>query len=356
MSAKDDSASPAVEAGLDDRKAAILRAIVEQYVASAQPVGSPTVTRTADLGVSAATVRNEMSLLEREGYIAQPHTSAGRVPTDRGYRYYVDHLAGVDHARRARAAPHRRVLHHRDDGDGRAAARRRASCSPASPRTPPSSSGRSREAVVVRGAHLVLLQPRVLLAVVILSNGAVEKQVVYLDDDVSEADVAAASARLAPACSTATGSRDLAGARRRRAPATTRRRPARARVARRACAPTSACTTREPLYVGGASRLAAEQEAFSGTTRRPAHRAARAARRAVVADARAARARPHGAHRLRERDAPTCRSARSCSRRTSSKGELLGTVGVLGPTRMDYRKAQAAVATVSQRLGRQLSQ
>ena len=80
---------------LDERKAAILRAIVEQYVASAVPVGSATVTRTADLSVSAATVRNDMATLEREGFIAQPHTSAGRVPTDRGYRYYVDHLAGA---------------------------------------------------------------------------------------------------------------------------------------------------------------------------------------------------------------------------------------------------------------------
>src|SRR6266576_6324859 len=80
---------------LDERKAAILRSIVEHYVGSAQPVGSQTVTQTTGLGVSAATVRNEMSVLEREGYIAQPHTSAGRVPTDRGYRYYVDQLAGA---------------------------------------------------------------------------------------------------------------------------------------------------------------------------------------------------------------------------------------------------------------------
>src|SRR5258708_10245676 len=80
---------------LDERKAAVLRAIVEQYIDTAQPVGSQTVTSTTGLGVSAATVRNEMSLLERDGYIAQPHPSAGRVPTDRGYRYYVDHLAGA---------------------------------------------------------------------------------------------------------------------------------------------------------------------------------------------------------------------------------------------------------------------
>ena len=91
---------------LDERKAAILRAIVEQYVETAQPVGSQTVTQTTGLGVSAATVRNEMSVLEREGYITQPHTSAGRVPTDRGYRYYVDQLAGAAQL----AAPERRRI------------------------------------------------------------------------------------------------------------------------------------------------------------------------------------------------------------------------------------------------------
>jgi hypothetical protein len=69
------------EAPLDDRKAAILRAIVEEYVETAQPVGSAAIARTTGLGVSSATVRNEMTVLEREGYLAQPHTSAGRVPT-----------------------------------------------------------------------------------------------------------------------------------------------------------------------------------------------------------------------------------------------------------------------------------
>jgi heat-inducible transcriptional repressor len=77
---------------LDDRKAAILKAIVEQYVDNAQPVASQAVNRTADLKVSAATIRNEMGALEREGYITQPHTSAGRVPTDKGYRFFVDTL------------------------------------------------------------------------------------------------------------------------------------------------------------------------------------------------------------------------------------------------------------------------
>jgi heat-inducible transcriptional repressor len=78
---------------LDDRKEHILRAIVEVYVRGGEPVGSKAVADRAGLGVSPATIRNEMAILEREGYISHPHTSAGRVPTDKGYRYYVDVLA-----------------------------------------------------------------------------------------------------------------------------------------------------------------------------------------------------------------------------------------------------------------------
>jgi heat-inducible transcriptional repressor len=78
---------------LDDRKEHILREIVEGYVRRGEPVGSKIVADAADLGVSSATIRNEMAILEREGYISHPHTSAGRIPTDKGYRYYVDVLA-----------------------------------------------------------------------------------------------------------------------------------------------------------------------------------------------------------------------------------------------------------------------
>lgn len=77
---------------LDERKLAVLRAIVEDYVATHEPVGSKSIVERHRLGVSAATVRNEMAALEEEGYIAQPHTSAGRIPTDLGYRVFVDQL------------------------------------------------------------------------------------------------------------------------------------------------------------------------------------------------------------------------------------------------------------------------
>ena len=77
------------------RKLEVLRAIVEDYVATEEPVGSKSLAERHSLGVSPATIRNDMALLEEEGFISQPHTSAGRVPTDKGYRLFVDRLAGV---------------------------------------------------------------------------------------------------------------------------------------------------------------------------------------------------------------------------------------------------------------------
>jgi heat-inducible transcriptional repressor len=80
---------------LDDRKLAVLRAIVQDFVSTEEPVGSKALVERHNLGVSPATIRNDMAVLEEEGYIAQPHTSAGRVPTDKGYRLFVDRLASV---------------------------------------------------------------------------------------------------------------------------------------------------------------------------------------------------------------------------------------------------------------------
>jgi heat-inducible transcriptional repressor len=79
----------------DDRRLDVLRAIVEDYVATSEPVGSRALTERHHLGVSPATIRNDMAALEDAGYIVQPHTSAGRVPTDMGYRQFVDRLAEV---------------------------------------------------------------------------------------------------------------------------------------------------------------------------------------------------------------------------------------------------------------------
>src|SRR5690606_38946392 len=80
---------------LTERQEKILQAVVDDYILTAEPVGSRTVSKRKGVGYSAATIRNEMSDLEELGYLEQPHTSAGRVPSHKGYRYYVDHLIHV---------------------------------------------------------------------------------------------------------------------------------------------------------------------------------------------------------------------------------------------------------------------
>lgn len=101
---------------LNDRKIKILEAIINDYVATAEPIGSRTIAKKYNLGISSATIRNEMSDLEELGLIVQPHTSAGRVPSDKGYRLYVDHLMRSreltgDEARVLKEAVNRNVEH-----------------------------------------------------------------------------------------------------------------------------------------------------------------------------------------------------------------------------------------------------
>jgi heat-inducible transcriptional repressor len=77
---------------LSERKRKILRAVIDNYIETAEPVGSKTIAETAGLDISPATIRNEMSDLEQLGFLEQPHTSAGRIPSPRGYRLYVNEL------------------------------------------------------------------------------------------------------------------------------------------------------------------------------------------------------------------------------------------------------------------------
>src|SRR5262245_61499602 len=79
----------------DERRFEVLRAIVADYVSTQEPIGSKALVERDNLGVSSATIRNDMAVLEAEGYITQPHTSSGRVPTDKGYREFVDRIAEV---------------------------------------------------------------------------------------------------------------------------------------------------------------------------------------------------------------------------------------------------------------------
>ena len=81
---------------LGDRKLKVLQAIIRDFITTAEPVGSRTIAKKYDLGISSATIRNEMADLEELGYLEQPHTSAGRIPSDKGYRLYVDNLMNIN--------------------------------------------------------------------------------------------------------------------------------------------------------------------------------------------------------------------------------------------------------------------
>ena len=104
---------------LNERKLNILKAIVKDYIETAEAVGSRTISKKHDLGISAATIRNEMADLEELGYIVQPHTSAGRIPSDKGYRLYVDQMLAekeekLDHAAQEVKEMHQMLLEKED--------------------------------------------------------------------------------------------------------------------------------------------------------------------------------------------------------------------------------------------------
>src|SRR6266508_796347 len=178
---------------LDERKAAILRAVVEEYIETAQPVGSQRVARTRNLGVSSATVRNDMTVLEHEGYIEQPHTSAGRIPTDLGYRYFVDNFTREGALRVA----HRRAVAEFFETAHRALEDLLHETSQLLSRVTDHTAmvvAPQPEAAQVRSVQLVMLHPGVVLAVAVLSNGAVEKATLELAGQPDEASVSTAAA------------------------------------------------------------------------------------------------------------------------------------------------------------------
>ncbi len=162
----------------EDRKLAVLRAIVEDYVSTREPVGSKALVERHRLGVSPATVRNDMAALEEEGLIAQPHTSAGRIPTDKGYRFFVDRLTQI----KPMSAAERRAIstflegaHDLDDVIQRSV-RVLAQLTQQVAIVQYPSLARS----TVRHIELVSLSPSRLLVVLILSTGRVEQRVVEL--------------------------------------------------------------------------------------------------------------------------------------------------------------------------------
>src|SRR4051794_39190844 len=330
-----------------DRRAAVLRAIVEEYVQTAQPVASQSIAQTRSLGVSSATVRNDMTQLERDGYIHQPHTSAGRVPTDLGYRYFVDHFTRAS----SLAVPQRRAV---ADFFATAHSALEDLLHETSQLLAGITShaavvvGPGRDMVRVRSAQLVAIQPDLVLAIAVLSNGSIEKEVVTNTGDFDDQQLARASAALdatmreqsltAVQVSVSSGDQIIDDLVRFGAEALTRH----------------ASPGTEPLYVGGASKIVGDQDAFA-TAERAARLLEMLEQQVVVVSLvrdlldQGVTVSIGSEHELDE--------LRDCSivlAPYAVDGQTAGTVGVLGPTRMDYQQALAAVAAVSQQLGRLL--
>ena len=170
---------------LDARKSAILNAVVTEHVETAQPVGSSHVSE--GVGVSSATVRSEMSALEREGFLLQPHTSAGRIPTDRGYRYFVDHLSqpgvlGLVQHKEVRA------LYAQVHGEVEELLERTSQLLAGLTHHVSVVFARGHEAASVRSVQLVSIAPHVAVLVAVLADGAVEKRTIEFDERIEPGD------------------------------------------------------------------------------------------------------------------------------------------------------------------------
>lgn len=342
------------DGALDERKAAILRAVVEEYIDTAQPVASAHVARIGNLGVSAATVRNEMAVLEREGFLAHPHTSAGRVPTDLAYRFFVDSLSEpsdtlnpADKQQRVQdffARTHGELEQMLNDTTALLSNLTSYAALVVAP---------AHEDATIRSAHIVALTPLVAVVVAVLSNGAVDKATVEFDRITTPEMVEAAGADL---------NAHLVGW------VVTDERPVptsgdqdRDRVSSAARQALLESHRHEPehVYVGGTSQMAATFSAVESVREVLAileqqYVVVSLLKEALVYDER--RDNRIGVvigaeHRVE--------SLAECSIVVAPYdvgGNRAGTIGILGPTRMNYPDAMAAVAVVGRRLGRHLSE
>ena len=172
---------------LEDRKLEVLRAIVEDFVSTREPVGSKSLVERHSLGVSPATVRNDMAALEEEGYITQPHTSAGRIPTDKGYRLFVDRISQVKPLSPAEKRAIQTFLEGAVDLDDvlHRTVRLLAQLTRQVAVVQYPSLSRS----VVRHLELVTLTPSRLMVVLITDTGRIEQRIVDLPVALVEADV-----------------------------------------------------------------------------------------------------------------------------------------------------------------------
>jgi heat-inducible transcriptional repressor len=331
---------------LDDRKAAILRAVVKEYIDTAQPVGSAHVARMGALQVSPATVRNEMAQLEREGFLAHPHTSAGRIPTDKGYRFFVDDLqtkpGTLAPADRAQVQDFFTRAHGELERMLQDTSRLLSNLTTyaALVVAPP------HEGADIRSVQLVPLGGRAAVVVAVLANGAVEKAHLELADGTGDERIAGAAAHLAAHLVGRPLADDQA------VPTTGDPATDALVTAARKALWDSHDSEADQVFVGGAARMASTFSAVDTVRQVLAGLEQQYVLVSLLREAldeeglTVAIGTEHGVDPLTE-----------CSIVVAPyevDGTHVGTIGVLGPTRMNYPQAMAAVAIVSARLGRHL--
>jgi len=330
---------------LDDRKAAILNAVVSEYIETAQPVGSTHITDTPGVQVSSATVRSEMAALEREGYLVQPHTSAGRIPTDKGYRFFVDHLGRPGTLGRHERHEVRKFFTH-VHGEVEELLGRTSGLLADLTDYAAVVVGPSHDSATIRSVQLVGLGPRVALLVVVLSDGAVEKRAIELAPGVDDDMLATAATHLTA---------HLRG--------TTIRHPAGVPDVHDQALDALVCSGLDALgslgaadepdhvFVGGSARMASAFEAVD-TVRSVLSILEQ--QLVVVELIEAILERGLSVAIGTEHGFEPLASCALVVAPVSIEGEVAGTIGVVGPTRMNYPHALAAVQVVGERLGAHL--
>ncbi|MEZ5254513.1 MAG: heat-inducible transcriptional repressor HrcA [Microthrixaceae bacterium] len=330
---------------LDDRKSAILRAVVQTYIETAQPVGSGHVVEAAAIGVSAATVRSEMTVLEREGYLVQPHTSAGRIPTEKGYRFFVDEMGP------ARLGPEqtRTVSGFFAHVHGELEAMLQSTSRLLSRLTSTTAMviGEVAETRKVRSVQLVALSERSYLTLVVLSAGTVLKHLVERSTPVTADDLDEVGRLLGRALLdrpvTDVSALDLA------VPESLAALVTEASEAIRLAATESGRT----LHIDGASNIAAAFDA-SDTLREVLSLLDQ--QMSVVTLIRDVLDRGLTVAIGSETGVAPLAECSLVVAPFQVGGENAGAIGVLGPTRMNYQETLAAVAVVSNRLGHLLTE
>jgi heat-inducible transcriptional repressor len=327
---------------LDPRKSAILNAVVTEHVETAQPVGSSHVS--VGVGVSSATVRSEMSALEREGFLLQPHTSAGRIPTDRGYRYFVDHLTlpGV-----LGPVQHKQVraLYAHVHGEVEELLERTSQLLAGLTDHVSVVFARSHEAAAVRSVQLVSISSHVAVLVAVLSDGAVEKRTIEFPEEMDPEVMSDASSHLnSHLIGSALAPRDDLP------PSGDRAVDEVVEVTLRAIGEL-ATHERDHVFVGGSSSMASAFDAVETVRSVLSILEQQLVVVQLIEDVldrglSVAIGSEHGFEPLA-----------SCALVVAPvevNGEDLGTIGVLGPTRMNYPKALAAVRLVGEELAERL--